>query len=663
MKKITIYIFLLSSIFSFGQTRKKDTIVSLKEVVIEEKLRKERIQSEVKLACSVDEYLATSNNISFIKRGAYAWEPMLNNMNTERSTITIEGMHVFGACTDKMDPVTSYVETNNLSKIDIHSGQEGGMHGATIAGGIDLRRKQIAFSEEPKLGGNTQLGFQENNNHRFALADIHYSSSKFVADGTAAYRKAENYKDGRGNRVKHSHFEKYNTSLGLAYKTGDLSAVKADAIFDVAKDVGYPALPMDTWLARALISSVSFKQLFEEKSLKVWDSKFYFNAIEHYMDDTTRPENLVHMDMPGWSTTYGLTSKLLFKTDSHTTDIQLNGYSNYSLAEMTMYPRDRSKVKGFAFTWPGVTTNYGGISVSNQWDMSEREQLIFGGTIGVHHNHIEYLDFIRVFNQNTADSPEQRVRFLPSLHSSYQIKLTPITFSLGMGYGHRAPSVSEAYGYYIYNSFDRYDYIGTPNLKNEISYEINGGISFEKEAFIMELKCNYFYIENYILGKILNVAFPMNAASVGVKKYEALEYAKIFNSSLNFRYSFLEDFQWKGSLNYAKGIDFNNENLPFIRPLSYQSSINYKKERFGCTFSLNGDFTQTAYSPQYGEDRTPAYIVYNVSANYHFPIGKINLQAEAGIENIMNTYYSTYADWGNIPRMGRNIFTSIGISF
>ena len=137
--------------------------------------------------------------------------------------------------------------------------------------------------------------------------------------------------------MKHSHFEKYNTSLGLAYKTGDLSAIKADAIFDVAKDVGYPALPMDTWLARALISSVSFKQLFEEKLLKVWDSKFYFNAIEHYMDDTTRPENLVHMDMPGWSNTYGLTSKLLFKTDSHTTDIQLNGYSNYSLAEMTIY--------------------------------------------------------------------------------------------------------------------------------------------------------------------------------------------------------------------------------------------------------------------------------------------------------------------------------------
>ena len=149
MKRYITYLFLLTIATTYGQISKKDSIIRLKEVVVAEKFRKKQIQSDVKLSCSVDEYLATSDNISFIKRGAYAWEPMLNNMNTERSSITIEGMHIFGACTDKMDPVTSYVETNNLSKIDIHSGQEGGMHGATIAGGIDLKRKRVAFSEEP----------------------------------------------------------------------------------------------------------------------------------------------------------------------------------------------------------------------------------------------------------------------------------------------------------------------------------------------------------------------------------------------------------------------------------------------------------------------------------------------------------------------------------
>lgn len=155
----------------------------------------------------------------------------------------------------------------------------------------------------------------------------------------------------------------------------------------------------------------------------------------------------------------------------------------------------------------------------------------------------------------------------------------------------------------------------------------------------------------------------MNAASVGVKKYEALEYAKIFNTSLNLSYQFLENFNWKGSLNYAQGVDHQGENLPFIRPLSYQSSLQYLREPLAVTFAINGDFTQTAYAPQYGEDRTPAYIIYNLSANYLFPLGKNSLRWEVGVENLLNTYYSTYADWGNIPRMGRNIFTSISISF
>lgn len=665
MKRTFLYIFTILTHISFAQEYKKDSIINLKEVILENLIKKKQLQTDVKLSCTIDEYLSSSDNISFIKRGVYAWEPMLNNMSTERSSITIDGMHIFGACTDKMDPVTSYVESNNISQIDIHSGQEGGMHGATISGSIDLKRKKVSFSDKSTFGGTTELGFQLNNSHRFALGDIHYSSEKFVAEGTIGYRKADLYKDGKGNEIKHSQFEKYNTSLGFSYKTSNFSALKIEAIFDVAKDVGYPALPMDAWLARALITSASYKQIFTESIIKVWESKFYFNAIEHYMDDTKRPENLVHMDMPGWSTTYGLTSKIMLKKDDYSADIKLNAYSNYSLAEMTMHSRDRKKVKGFAYTWPGVTTNYLGLSFNNQWELNDISTFTIGGTAGWHHNYIEYLSFIRVFNQNIADSPKERTRFLPSLHSSYQIDINSWKFSLGMGYGHRAPSVSEAYGFYIYNSFDRYDYIGTPNMKNEISYESNFSLSYENSSkkFLTEAKINYFYIENYILGKILDIAFPMNAASVGVKKYESLKYAKIFNASLNFRYSIFENFNWKGSINYARGIDFKNSNLPFIRPVSYQSSFNFRKNKFSCVFSFNGDFTQTAYSPEYGEDKTPAYIIYNFSANYSFPMKKQKIQLEAGVENLLNTYYSTYADWGNIPRMGRNIFTSLKYSF
>lgn len=639
----------------------KDTTKYLKEVtVVDVTVVNKKIETEMKMAVSVDEFLASSDNISFIKRGAYAWEPLLNNMSTERSTLTIDGMHVFGACTDKMDPITSYVESNNLSGIDITSGQEGSMHGATVAGSIDLKRKSTPFGLEKKWGGAYQTGFEFNNNQFLNLGNLSYSSDKLVADGSISFRKAGNYRAGNNTEVNHSQYNKFNTSLGLAYKTSALSSVRVDAIYDRASDVGFPALPMDLWLSRAIITSASYKRLFEEGMLRVWDTKVYYNAVEHYMDDTKRPENKVHMDMPGWSTTYGLVSRANLRQGAYSAEVQLNAYDNLSIAEMTMYPQDRSKKTMFAYSWPWVTTRFAGLSMNNSWSISELSTVNVGGSLGWNYNHSKYVDFNWIFHPG---APQEKSRILPGLHASYQLNIDQLNFSVGTGYGHRAPSVSEGYGYYIYNSFDRYDYIGNPNLKNEISYEVNASAGVKKEKMGIEARANYFYIENYIIGRILSLGSPMNYQSVGVKGYTSLDHAKLYNLSVNAYYDILHHLHWKGTVTYSRATDNRNGNLPFIRPLSYRTSLHYMYQRLGLQASLNGDMAQKKYSPEYGEDLTPAYTVVNFSADYRFDFRNFRTVLQVGAENLFNEYYSTYADWGNIPRMGRNLFTSIRFSF
>ncbi|MGR7811859.1 TonB-dependent receptor [Lacinutrix undariae] len=660
MKSILIIILLLGTFANAQvvQTQKDTLDIQLEEVVIIA-AKKKKIETDMKMAVSVDEFLASSDNISFIKRGAYAWEPLLNNMSTERSVITIDGMHIFGACTDKMDPVTSYVESNNLSEIDIQSGQSGSLHGATIAGSIDLKRKNTAFGLSKKWNGAYQTGVEFNNNQFFNLGNLSYSGEKLVAEGSVSYRKAENYFDGNTNEVNHSQYNKFNTSLGLAYKIGDLSSLRVDAIFDKAQDVGFPALPMDLSLSRALITSVAYKKFFEKGIVKVWDAKLYYNAVEHYMDDTTRPENLVHMDMPGWSTTYGLVSKVNLKKDNFASEVQLNAYDNLSIAEMRMYPQDRSERTMFAYSWPWVTTRYAGLSTHNAWDVSNKSQITFGGTLGVNYNFSKYVEFNWIFHPG---APQEKTRFLPSLNLGYNLNLGNYNFSIGGGYGHRAPSVSEGYGYYIYNSFDRYDYIGNPNLKNEISHEINASAGFKTNKASIQAKVNYFYIKNYIIGRILSLGSPMNYQSIGVKGYTSLDQATLFNFSLNAKYNILQNLHWKGTLTYAKGLDDNLNNLPFIRPLSYQTSLHFSYKKFSFLTSLNGDLKQNNYSPEYGEDETPSYQNWNLSADYTFYIKNKKTVFQVGAENIFNEYYSTYADWGNIPRMGRNVFTSLKIN-
>ena len=108
----------------FSQVIQTDSIVpiEIKEIIVIGK-KDQVFEKQSKPLTSIDDYLQKSPKVDMIKRGAYAWEPIINSMPTERTLITIDGMRIFGACTDKMDPITSYIEVSNLSEATICSGQ------------------------------------------------------------------------------------------------------------------------------------------------------------------------------------------------------------------------------------------------------------------------------------------------------------------------------------------------------------------------------------------------------------------------------------------------------------------------------------------------------------------------------------------------------------
>jgi iron complex outermembrane receptor protein len=97
--------------------------------------------------------------------------------------------------------------------------------------------------------------------------------------------------------------------------------------------------------------------------------------------------------------------------------------------------------------------------------------------------------------------------------------------------------------------------------------------------------------------------------------------------------------------------------------LRYTSSLNYRKSKFSSEIAVQGNATQTQYSPFYGEDRTPDYAIVNVASGYSFNFEKSKWNLNAGIENILDTYYSTFSDWNNIPRKGRNFFINVNVGF
>ena len=654
--KTTILLLFFPFYILLGQELKQDSIpkYNLDEVIIVSQARLKN-EKQTKPLATLDEYLEKSGAVSMIKRGNYAWEASINNMLSERLSITIDGMQIFSACTDKMDPITSYVDVSNLDKITISSGQHGSQNGATIGGGIDLNLQKGNFNTQLMSIG-IDSGYESNNDAKIISGELNYSNKRFYVNTDILYRNAGNYFAGNNVEVLFSQYKKFNSSTSVGYKTGKNSSLSATIIYDKASDVGYPALTMDVSLAEAIISSISFKKDSINNVFSLWDSKLYFNTITHVMDDTKRPVVPIHMDMPGWSNTAGFYSKLHGKKNKHQLLINLNGFYNKSLAEMTMYPDDPNENSMFMLTWPDIRTLYSGIYVEDNFVFNKNSSLLTGIRLGFQNASVTD-DFgfnsLKIFY---PDMEKSISRLLPNIFIKYSKNINSFTITTGVGYGERAPSVTEAYGFYLYNSFDNYDYVGNPHLKNEKSLEGNFSVLFKKKRMSSKTETSYFYISDYIIGKTNPDLYQMTINADGVRVYTALKYAGIFNTRLFASYKIIKSLVFSGFAGYNIGKDHNKNHLPLISPFSYSLTAHYKKDFFDAEVTLIGADTQVNYSSYYGENKTQAYSVLNLNASYSFYINKTKLFLKAGIENVFDKNYSTYSDWQNIPRAGRNLF-------
>jgi iron complex outermembrane receptor protein len=664
MKKIhfTLLLLLLTS-FLLAQETKKDSLqpIQMQEVIVIGN-KAQLASKQSKILTSIDDYLQKSTKVDMIKRGAYAWEPLINSMPTERTLITIDGMRIFGACTDKMDPITSYVEVSNLSEATISSGQEGACYGSTIGGSIDLKRTRTNFKTQ-KWNTNFTTGFETNNQQKILGSAINYADSLVYVDVDFMYRDAENYKAGNNKEVLFSQFKKRNFSATSGFKLGKNKLVEGSLIYDKATDVGYPALPMDVSIAEAIIASLKYEYAPLESIITHWETKAYFNTIMHKMDDTKRPLVPVHMDMPGWSKTYGYYSKITAIRGSHHFLVNLNSFYNKSLAEMTMYPANPDENLMFMLTWPDVRTFYNGVFLEDQYSLNCHSSLKFTAAMGSHTNKIESefgLNSLQIFYPNMK---AQKKRFLKSISSNYNHAKHSVAYGFGAAYGERAPSVTEAYGFYLFNSFENFDNIGNPNLKNEKSFEGNAYLVFKKEKVNIKIAASYFHIADYIVGKPDASLVPMTIGANGVKIYTALDYATIFNVSFTAEYQFSKLLKWNAQFVYSQGKDHENINLPFISPLRYATSLLYTKEKISAEIILQGNAKQTHFSSIYGEDETPDYAIINMNLGYKFNLNKSKVHTKCGVENMLDTYYSTYSDWNNFPRPGRNFFVNVSVDF
>ncbi len=627
---------------------------------------------------SIDKINERLGSISLVGRGAYAKEPVLNGFSGGQINVTIGGMKMFGACTDKMDPITSYIEPVNLKRIDINQGTTGNKNGSTIGGTFDMQL------QEPELNDfslETGANFETVSNGATLYLLTNYGKEKWAYRISGVYKHYSAYTDGNGQTVPFSQYEKVNLLQSFLYRPSEGHELVFDWLIDDAFDVGYPALPMDVSRAKGRIYSLEYRpeQLGKLKGLK---TKLYYNTVFHRMDDSARDslyfvENsqtgqldsvYMKMDMPGWSRTFGAFAEGRLRwSDRNLLSFKVESFSNWQKAEMTMFMNNLAnpgEPPMYAETWPESRRTMAGLFVRN--DFAFHPKFILAVDLRADYSLSKVLSEqgIKQFSSLGYDVDKNYNSFIQSSNLSLGYSPSQAWKTMaGVGVGQRLPTLSEQFGYYLYNAHDGYDYLGNPDLNTEKSLNVFANVSYTKTRFKFSLEARYNHINDYVIGQIVEAYQPLNLYATGTKKYENIDFARIVSANGQLFWQASPSIEFFNNLKFNWGETHAGDPLPQMPPLKNLFTVHFKKGNFQLQAENETSAAQNRINAGFGETKTDAFTLFHLRTGYKFQMKQTALRLNAGVENILYNAFSEHLDWGYYKRPGRNVYFSLSYRY
>lgn len=610
-------------------------------------------------AIATEEMLSKLQGVSLIRRGSYAQEPMVQGMTSGQVNLTIDGMKMFGACTDKMDPVSIYIEPQNLESISVQTGAQGSRVGSTVGGSIDMHLVEPEFSEQI-FKGTGGLSYQSISSGLTAFTSGNYSKRTKAINYSLNYRKANNYKAGGGEEIGYTQYEKVNFTLGGKWKTLR-GTWYATLLADDGWNIGFASLPMDVGYAKARIASLEYEHSTCHGLLSDWSAKVYYNSVKHSMDDSQRDDIVMHMDMPGESRTAGTYWNA--KTQAvgkHVFNFRADFFYNQVLAEMVMYPENGNSM--YMQTWPSSARADMGFYVGDTYTISRTTKLNtsirWDAAGNFLHKGIGF-EQARVFDEVKQHTFQDAKSFAVGMRKQMG-KISVVEGNVA--YSDRLPSLSELYGFYLFNRNDGYDYIGNPQLETEKSASSDLRFSFFLRNSELTLSGFYKQLHDYIFPEPMQEVSPMTPGANGVRKYKNIATANMWGGDFMLLSNLGKKTQVVTSLKWVRGIYAENKNLPLIPPLTATIALKFFPIKWiSIQAECDAAAKQNNYNAEFGEDATPAYSVYHLRIQQEST--KKKLSVACGVENLLDKKYHAHLDWGNIPRPGRNFYINLSYNF
>ncbi|WP_308027958.1 TonB-dependent receptor domain-containing protein [Neisseria bergeri] len=386
-------------------------------------------------------------NMSIIRKGGSSGDPLFRGLGGSRLAINADDQFVYGGCSNRMDPPTSYIHPSTFDEVVVTKGPQTVTQGmGLISGSVHFVRKDPTFHEQPySFNGSTTLG---NSGRRDASFEVGAGGKYGYARLNVSHNESDDYKDGAGNRV-HSNFKRdgqmvqlgvtptENTTIAGTYERSRGKAAYADRMMDGSK------FDRDAWNVRI-----------SQRNITPWlseiEARYGSSEIDHVMDTySLRPVGMMgkaainpkrRTDTGNLKATFdwdnvNLQTGIDYMRDRHT---ERNGNENYASSPFKP-TQSFDQLGGFA---------------EAAWQRTDKQKLI----AGLRH------DQVTGTYETKADSdPLKKTKYpLNSGFFRFEQKLGDTKYYAGLGIAQRAP--------------DYWERKKSENLRKETNRQLDAGL-------------------------------------------------------------------------------------------------------------------------------------------------------------------------------------------
>ena len=603
--------------------------------------------------------LKNINGVNAIRRGGHGLEAVIRGQSDQRLNTFLDGAMVYGACSAKMDPASTYANVNNYDSVTVIKGTQSVLFGAGGPGGIVSFKRVTNPVTKPeyRIGQNFDSNagsYTTSGNMVFPLS----SSSYLRLNGSAT--NAGNYETGAGIKplTEYSTTD-YTVILGTLLSDG--SKLEVNYSNNRQDKVGYPGLMMDIAYSYTDMYTLKYHRVTPLGIFNTMNVELFNTDIDHLMDNRTLRSGGSAMATPASSDTYG--GRIIGTIGS---DIRagVDYEHNTKNAEQTMMGSLKT------YLWPDVETEKLGlffekdmnnISYGLRYDQVELDPTRAGvdpgaGTMQNSANMVYAMAANGGYAAATKrdfDNVSGFLRFNNLMNGSSYVNLS---------INERAPDATELF-HAKQNSSAMMRHVGNPHLSSERHMTIE--IGHEGMLLGNHVTGSVFYndVDDYV------TTHRVADAAMGTRTYKNVD-ATLYGYEIT-AHRVVAGIDTTLNLNYTRGEDdTQNRALPQIMPLAGDLTFEIKSAQSNYGLRINFADTQDRFDSKVLDvaGGTAGYTAYDIFAGFE---PTPNLRFTVGMSNITDKRYATHLNTTNTldaaatrtDEIGRSLFGSINYEF